>query len=161
MNEPKGKILVVDDDRNILHVIKLRLVSDGYHVTMTTAPEEALSHVVRAGILNKLRKGKDARKSAIEACRLGNKEFEPVDMKKSEYIKLSEQASQLAASSQFAQAAPIALQMIAAHPEDAVPYNVVGLALFSGVRYLLYYDIVYVRTVRLCKYIEYLVITGA
>ncbi|MDH3567866.1 MAG: response regulator, partial [Desulfobacteraceae bacterium] len=42
MNAPKGKILVVDDDRNILHVIQLRLVSGGYHVAMTTEPEEAL-----------------------------------------------------------------------------------------------------------------------
>ncbi|MBW1748447.1 MAG: sigma-54-dependent Fis family transcriptional regulator [Deltaproteobacteria bacterium] len=42
MSALKGKILVVDDDRNILHVIQLRLVSGGYHVTMTTGPEEAL-----------------------------------------------------------------------------------------------------------------------
>ena len=42
MSALKGKILVVDDDRNILHVIQLRLVSGGYHVTMTTCPEEAL-----------------------------------------------------------------------------------------------------------------------
>jgi two-component system response regulator GlrR len=42
MSALKGKILVVDDDRNILHVIQLRLVSGGYHVTMATGPEEAL-----------------------------------------------------------------------------------------------------------------------
>ncbi|MBW1895330.1 MAG: sigma-54-dependent Fis family transcriptional regulator [Deltaproteobacteria bacterium] len=42
MSERKEKILVVDDDRNILHVIQMRLVSGGYHVTMTTAGEEAL-----------------------------------------------------------------------------------------------------------------------
>ncbi len=39
----KGKILVVDDDRNILQVIKMRLVSGGYHVTTTGNAKEALS----------------------------------------------------------------------------------------------------------------------
>lgn len=38
----KGKILVVDDDRNILQVIKMRLVSGGYHVTTTGNAKEAL-----------------------------------------------------------------------------------------------------------------------
>jgi two-component system response regulator GlrR len=42
MSDHKGKILVIDDDRNILHVIRLRLVSGGYHVTTTTGAEEAL-----------------------------------------------------------------------------------------------------------------------
>jgi len=41
-NNPKGKILVVDDDRNILHVVQMRLVSGGYHVTTTSTAEEAL-----------------------------------------------------------------------------------------------------------------------
>lgn len=41
-NNPKGKILVVDDDRNILHVIQMRLVSGGYHVTTTGSVDEAL-----------------------------------------------------------------------------------------------------------------------
>ncbi|MGA7143748.1 MAG: sigma-54 dependent transcriptional regulator [Desulfobacterales bacterium] len=38
----KGKILVVDDDRNILQVIKMRLVSGGYQVTTTGNAKEAL-----------------------------------------------------------------------------------------------------------------------
>lgn len=41
-NNPKGKILVVDDDRNILHVIKIRLVSGRYQVKTTSTAEEAL-----------------------------------------------------------------------------------------------------------------------
>ncbi|MFO7556936.1 MAG: sigma-54 dependent transcriptional regulator [Desulfobacterales bacterium] len=41
-NNPKGKILVVDDDRNILHVIQMRLVSGGYHVSTTGSVDEAL-----------------------------------------------------------------------------------------------------------------------
>ena len=43
MNDFKGKILVVDDDPNILHVIKMRLVSGGYDVTTSDNAEEALS----------------------------------------------------------------------------------------------------------------------
>jgi two-component system response regulator GlrR len=42
MNNLKGKILVVDDDRNILQVIQMRLESGGYHVTKTTSAEKAL-----------------------------------------------------------------------------------------------------------------------
>jgi two-component system response regulator GlrR len=42
MNHFKGKILVVDDDRNILEVIKMRLVSGGYQVTTTGNAKEAL-----------------------------------------------------------------------------------------------------------------------
>ncbi|MBU1161587.1 MAG: sigma-54 dependent transcriptional regulator, partial [Proteobacteria bacterium] len=42
MNDHKGKILVVDDDRNILQVIQMRLESGGYHVTKTTCAEKAL-----------------------------------------------------------------------------------------------------------------------
>lgn len=42
MSKFKGKILVVDDDRNILHVIQMRLESGGYDVTITTGTEEAL-----------------------------------------------------------------------------------------------------------------------
>ena len=41
MNDHKGKILVVDDDRNILQVIQMRLESGGYHVTKTTGSEKA------------------------------------------------------------------------------------------------------------------------
>jgi two-component system, NtrC family, response regulator GlrR len=43
MNDFKGKILVVDDDPNILQVIKMRLVSGGYDVTTSNNAEEALS----------------------------------------------------------------------------------------------------------------------
>jgi len=42
MRERKEKILVVDDDRNILKVIRMRLVSGGYYVTSVTGAEEAL-----------------------------------------------------------------------------------------------------------------------
>jgi two-component system response regulator GlrR len=42
MTDHKGKILVVDDDRNILQVIQMRLESGGYHVTKTTGAEKAL-----------------------------------------------------------------------------------------------------------------------
>jgi two-component system response regulator GlrR len=42
MNDHKGKILVVDDDRNILQVIHMRLESGGYQVTKTTSAELAL-----------------------------------------------------------------------------------------------------------------------
>lgn len=42
MRERKEKILVVDDDRNILKVIRMRLVSGGYYVTPVTGAEEAL-----------------------------------------------------------------------------------------------------------------------
>jgi two-component system response regulator GlrR len=42
MRERKEKILVVDDDRNILEVIRMRLVSGGYYVTPVTGAEEAL-----------------------------------------------------------------------------------------------------------------------
>lgn len=42
MNDHKGKILVVDDDRNILQVIQMRLESGGFHVTKTTSAEKAL-----------------------------------------------------------------------------------------------------------------------
>jgi len=42
MNDHKGKILVVDDDPNILQVIQMRLESGGYQVTKTTGAEEAL-----------------------------------------------------------------------------------------------------------------------
>ncbi len=42
MSDHKGKILVVDDDRNILHVIQMRLVSGGYHVITTSGAEETL-----------------------------------------------------------------------------------------------------------------------
>lgn len=42
MNDHKGKILVVDDDRNILQVIQMRLESGGYRVTKTTSAELAL-----------------------------------------------------------------------------------------------------------------------
>jgi two-component system response regulator GlrR len=42
MNDIKGKILVVDDDPNILQVIQMRLESGGYQVTKTTGAEEAL-----------------------------------------------------------------------------------------------------------------------
>ena len=41
MNDYKGKILVVDDDPNILQVIQMRLESGGYQVTKTTGAEEA------------------------------------------------------------------------------------------------------------------------
>jgi two-component system response regulator GlrR len=43
MSHFKGKILVVDDDRNILEVIKMRLVSGGYQVTTTGNAKEALN----------------------------------------------------------------------------------------------------------------------
>ena len=43
MDDFKGKILVVDDDRNILQVIKMRLISGGYDVTTTGNAKEALS----------------------------------------------------------------------------------------------------------------------
>jgi len=42
MSDHKGKILVVDDDRNILQVIQMRLESGGYHVIKTTGAEKAL-----------------------------------------------------------------------------------------------------------------------
>lgn len=42
MSDHKGKILVVDDDRNILKVIQMRLESEGFHVTKTTGAEKAL-----------------------------------------------------------------------------------------------------------------------
>jgi len=42
MSNYKGKILVVDDDRNILHVVQMRLVSGGYYVKAATGVEEAL-----------------------------------------------------------------------------------------------------------------------
>jgi two-component system response regulator GlrR len=42
MSDAKGKILVVDDDRNILQVIKMRLGSGGYQVTTTGNAQEAL-----------------------------------------------------------------------------------------------------------------------
>ena len=42
MRERKEKILVVDDDRNILKVIRMRLVSGGYYVTSVTGAEAAL-----------------------------------------------------------------------------------------------------------------------
>jgi two-component system response regulator GlrR len=42
MRERKEKILVVDDDRNILKVIRMRLVSGGYYVTSVTGAESAL-----------------------------------------------------------------------------------------------------------------------
>ena len=42
MRERKEKILVVDDDRNILKVIRMRLVSGGYYVTPVTGAEAAL-----------------------------------------------------------------------------------------------------------------------
>ena len=45
MNDPKGKILVVDDDRNILQVIQMRLESGGYRVIKTTGGEKALKLV--------------------------------------------------------------------------------------------------------------------
>jgi two-component system response regulator GlrR len=43
MDDFKGKILVVDDDRNILQVIKMRLASGGYQVITTGNAKEALS----------------------------------------------------------------------------------------------------------------------
>jgi two-component system response regulator GlrR len=43
MDDFKGKILVVDDDRNILQVIKMRLASGGYQVTTTGNAQEALN----------------------------------------------------------------------------------------------------------------------
>ncbi len=45
MNDFKANILVVDDDPNILQVIKMRLVSGGYNVTTSDNGEEALSLV--------------------------------------------------------------------------------------------------------------------
>jgi two-component system response regulator GlrR len=42
MNERKETILVVDNDRNILQVIRMRLTSDGYSVSAATGAEEAL-----------------------------------------------------------------------------------------------------------------------
>ena len=36
-----GKILIVDDDRNLLEIIEMRLASSGYTVTTTLAEEEA------------------------------------------------------------------------------------------------------------------------
>jgi two-component system response regulator GlrR len=42
MRDRKEKILVVDDDRNILQVIRMRLVSVGYDVTSVTGAEAAL-----------------------------------------------------------------------------------------------------------------------
>ena len=45
MSERKEKILVVDDDRNILQVIRMRLVSGGYYVKAATGVEEALKLV--------------------------------------------------------------------------------------------------------------------
>jgi two-component system response regulator GlrR len=42
MRDRKEKILVVDDDRNILQVIRMRLVSGGYYVTSVTGAEAAL-----------------------------------------------------------------------------------------------------------------------
>jgi two-component system, NtrC family, response regulator GlrR len=43
MSDSKGKILVVDDDPNILQVIKMRLVSGGYQVTTTDHAKGALN----------------------------------------------------------------------------------------------------------------------
>jgi two-component system response regulator GlrR len=42
MRERKEKILVVDDDRNILQVIRMRLESGGYYVASVTGPKLAL-----------------------------------------------------------------------------------------------------------------------
>lgn len=38
-----NRVLVVDDDQNILKVIKMRLEADGYHVTTAVQAEEAIS----------------------------------------------------------------------------------------------------------------------
>lgn len=45
MSERKERILVVDDDRNILQVIRMRLVSGGYYVKAATGVEETLKLV--------------------------------------------------------------------------------------------------------------------
>ena len=38
-----ARILVVDDDHNILQVLRMRLVSDGHHVTIASDSAEALA----------------------------------------------------------------------------------------------------------------------
>lgn len=45
MSDSKGNILVVDDDRNLLQVIKMRLASGGYQVTTAGIAKEALKRV--------------------------------------------------------------------------------------------------------------------
>jgi two-component system response regulator GlrR len=42
---PAGKILVVDDDRNLLELVKMRLESSGYEVTTAPQEEDALEAV--------------------------------------------------------------------------------------------------------------------
>ena len=41
-----GKILVVDDDRNLLEIIRIRLESSGYEVVTTLVEEEAKREMV-------------------------------------------------------------------------------------------------------------------
>ena len=45
MSDSKGNILVVDDDRNLLQVIKMRLASGGYQVATAGIAKEALKRV--------------------------------------------------------------------------------------------------------------------
>jgi len=46
MNEPSGKLLIVDDDRNLLELMKMRLESSGYAVTTAPDEDEARAAVV-------------------------------------------------------------------------------------------------------------------
>ncbi len=41
----KGKLLLVDDDENLLRLMSIRLISEGYSVTSANHPEEALKYL--------------------------------------------------------------------------------------------------------------------
>jgi serine/threonine protein kinase/Flp pilus assembly protein TadD len=90
-------------------------------------PDRELSHLIRAGVLNMLKKGKEARKAALKFWQLEDPGFAPMHMSDKEFATQLKQAQQSVKSGEYGKAGMVALQLVAARPENASAYNLLGL----------------------------------
>lgn len=90
-------------------------------------PDEQLGYLVKAGALNMLRKSKEARKAALKVWQLEDPSFAPMHMSDKEFPQQLAQAQQSIKSGEYDKAELIALSLLAARPENAAPYNLLGL----------------------------------
>lgn len=88
--------------------------------------DNSTSHMIRAGVLNMLRKHKEAREAAAEAIRKDRPDYVPASITDTEFEKKLEEAARLTKEGRFEEAGAITSKILAARPENALAYNVLG-----------------------------------
>ncbi len=86
-----------------------------------------LSYLVKAGVLNMLKKSREARETALKVWRLEDPNFSPVHMSDKEFAEQLAQARDSIRTAEYEKAALLGLRLVAARPEDAEPYCLLGL----------------------------------